>query len=219
MDSVADFAQAGRRAGSLMVLLPGACHGPNDFIAAGFVEAVRQRDFAIDIVMPVLEFEHVAQESAVDELYEDILAPAARHYRDLWLAGISIGGYVAMACAQRHPHLARGLLLIAPYPGNRVTTNEIRDAGGLAAWSPAELAEHDTERRNWHWLKTLAETKPEVHLAYGNDDRFALSHAMMAAVLPPSHVLQTPGGHDWPAWRRLWDQFLDSRFKVCDEQR
>jgi pimeloyl-ACP methyl ester carboxylesterase len=219
VDSVADFAWPGDRADSLMVLLPGACHGPQDFIAAGFVEAVRRRGLAMDLVMPVLEFAHVAGEHAVDELHADILEPMAAHYRDLWLAGISIGGYVAMSCARRYPHLARGLLLIAPYPGNRMTTNEVRDAGGLANWSPVGLAENDTERRNWHWLQTRPTADPEVYLAYGSEDRFAASHAMMAQALPASRGLQVSGGHDWPAWRQLWERFLDQRFGGRDAAR
>ena len=206
MDSVADFAQAGRRVDSLMVLLPGACHGPDDFIAAGFVEAVRQRDLAMDIAMPVLGFDHVAQESAVNELYDDILAPAARHYRDLWLAGISIGGYVAMACAQRHPHLTRGLLLIAPYPGSRDVLREIDAAGGLARWRPASPDECDLEREPGQWLGTRGRWLP-VHMAFGRDDRFAEGQRRMAAAVDPSHVHERDGGHDWPAWRAAWSEF------------
>ena len=211
MDSVADFATPGRHADILMLLLPGACHGPRDFVEAGFVSAVRERGLSMDIVMAALEFEHVADASGIDRVYADILAPLRARYREIWLAGISIGGYVAMACAQRYAGLAHGLLLLAPYPGNRVTTNEIRAAGGLAAWSPAELAEDDIERRNWHWLKTHA-GPPEIFLAYGEDDRFAGSHGMMAEALPRSHVLQVPGDHVWPVWGRLWDDFLDRRF-------
>lgn len=219
MDSVTDFASPGQRADVLMLLLPGACHGPRDFIEAGFVSSVRERGLSMDIVMAVLAFEHVADASAADQLHADLLAPVRADYREIWLAGISIGGYVAMACAQRHADIADGLLLIAPYPGNRMTTNEIRAAGGLAAWSPAHVAEDDTERCNWRWLKTRSMGRPEVHLAYGCADRFADSHAMMAETLPPSQVLRTPGDHVWPVWRRLWDDFLDRRFGAQHRQR
>jgi hypothetical protein len=47
---------------------------------------------------------------------------------------------------------------------------------------------------------------------YGHDDRFAASHRLMAAALAPASVDVVPGGHDWPAWRRLWENFLDTRF-------
>lgn len=211
MDSVADFASPGEHADILMLLLPGACHGPRDFVDAGFVSTVRERGLPVDIVMAALEFEHVADASGMDRLYADILAPLRARYREIWLAGISIGGYVAMACAQRYAGLAHGLLLLAPYPGNRMTTNEIRAAGGLAAWTPNGRVEDDIERRNWHWLKTHV-GPPELFLAYGENDRFADSHAMMAEALPPSHVLHVPGEHVWPVWRRLWDDFLDRRF-------
>jgi enterochelin esterase-like enzyme len=34
----------------------------------------------------------------------------------------------------------------------------------------------------------------------------------MATALPPENVDVVPGGHEWPAWRQLWENFLDSRF-------
>jgi len=50
-----------------------------------------------------------------------------------------------------------------------------------------------------------------VHLGFGSEDRFADGHRMLAAALPPEMVQVVPGGHDWPVWRQLWDNFLDTR--------
>ena len=54
MDSVADFANPGRHADILMLLLPGACHGPRDFFEAVFFSAVRERGLSMYIVMAAL---------------------------------------------------------------------------------------------------------------------------------------------------------------------
>lgn len=226
MNHVANYAVAGQCADTLMILLPGAQHGPQDFMAAGFVSAVRERDLSMDILMAELAFSQVADLSAMHALHADIIEPAqAKAYRHIWLTGISIGGYVAMAYAQHYPDALHGMLLIAPYPGNRMTTNSIIAAGGIAAWAPAMIAPEDIEQRNWQWLKaeqTIAQQKTaeqtressqvEVHLAYGEHDRFAASHAMMAELLPPDHVAHIAGDHVWPVWHNLWCNFLDRRF-------
>jgi enterochelin esterase-like enzyme len=34
----------------------------------------------------------------------------------------------------------------------------------------------------------------------------------MAAALASDSVDVVSGGHEWPAWRRLWENFLDMRF-------
>jgi hypothetical protein len=34
----------------------------------------------------------------------------------------------------------------------------------------------------------------------------------LAAALPADSVDVIDGGHEWSAWARLWENFLDSRF-------
>lgn len=212
MRCVTDLAIAGQRAPVLMVLLPGALHGPEDFIAAGFVSAVRERALPLDIALAEMDFQEVASETAVHDLNTVLDSLQARDYAEVWLAGISIGGYVSMAYTRHYPEDLHGLLLIAPYPGNRMTTGEIHAAGGLANWSPVDIDAADTERLNWLWLKRESRSH-EVHLAYGREDRFAVSHAMMAQALPPARVDSVSGGHDWAAWHALWCKFLDRRWR------
>ena len=47
-----------------------------------------------------------------------------------------------------------------------------------------------------------------MHLGYGRDDRFADAHRVFAGLLPAARVASTPGGHDWPAWSALWQDWL-----------
>lgn len=218
MRSLAHFAQPGRQAETLTILLPGALHGPEDFMREGFVDAVRNRGIDMDLLLAELQFDHVAGEQALPQLHASLIEPSlAAGYRHIWLVGISIGGYVAMGYADQYPGCVEGLFLMAPYPGNRMTTNEIAAAGGILSWQPGDLAEDDTERRNWRWLQSHEKSSIEVHLGYGTEDRFAPGHEMMAEALPTWHVDHIPGGHDWPAWRDLWHRFLDRRFGGRDE--
>jgi len=211
MRYISDLAQPGKTADTLLILLPGAYQQPEDFIDAGFVNAVRERQLAVDLILAELSFSHIADQSALPEIDASLVQPAiTAGYPNIWLAGISIGGYVAMAYARRYPGLA-GLLLLAPYPGNRMTTGEIAFAGGLQAWRPDTIKDDDTERSNWHWLKTHA-ADIEIHLGYGKDDRFAEGIAMMEPALPSSRVDKISGEHIWPVWLELWQNFLDRRF-------
>lgn len=213
------LAQPGQYADTLVILLPGAYQQPEDFIKEGFVQAVRQRQLGIDLIMAELSFSHIADQSALSEIHSNLIQPAiAAGYQNIWLAGISVGGYVAMAYAGRYPRQLAGLLLLAPYLGNRMTTGEIAVAGGIQLWTPDAISDEDTERLNWHWLKIHAnaadtEVCPiEVHLSYGEDDRFAESYLMMAQALPAARVDKIPGDHVWPVWQQLWHNFLDRRF-------
>ena len=212
MRHLTDWANDGQRADTLFIMLPGALQGPEDFVREGFIRAVRERGLPLDLIMAELSFEQVAEFSALPDMHSHLIEPAqTAGYRHIWLAGISIGGYIAMAYAQRYPGWLAGMLLLAPYPGNRMTTGEISAAGGIHRWTPDSLAPDDAERGNWHWLKIHA-AELEVHLSYSADDRFANGHAMMAAALPPEQVTSIAGGHEWPVWQQLWQQFLDHRF-------
>ncbi|MEY3295430.1 MAG: hypothetical protein RLZZ451_1478, partial [Pseudomonadota bacterium] len=31
---------------------------------------------------------------------------------------------------------------------------------------------------------------------------------LLSPLLPADHVATRPGGHDWPVWRALWDDWL-----------
>ena len=159
-----------------------------------------------------LPFNQVADDSILAEIHNSQVQPALTAcYQQIWLAGISIGGYVAMAYADHYPDQLSGMFLLAPYPSNRMTTDEIISAGGIHAWMPAPIAAEDTERRIWFWLKNHAGSMP-IHLGYGLDDRFAPGGMMMAQALPHANLDSLPGGHDWPVWQKLWQNFLDRQF-------
>jgi pimeloyl-ACP methyl ester carboxylesterase len=195
-----------------MVWLPGAYHVAQDFVAAGFPQAVGARRLALDLVFVDLELEHVGDRSALQRLRSDLVLPARAAGVSIWLGGISLGGLFALGYAASFPDEVDGLCLLAPYLGNRILTAEIAQAPGLAAWQPGELAETDEERRIWRYLKTRRADSNSLYLGFGQGDRFSAAHELLAATLPADSVDVIGGGHEWSTWIRLWENFLDSRF-------
>ena len=207
-----DRACAGTQAPVLLVLLPGANMAPAELEREGFVAAVRERRLAVDVAIADANLAYVYNGSVLQHLHADVIAPArAAGYRRIWLAGISLGAYVAMAYAQQHPGEIEGLLLTAPYLGRRPLVQAIVDAGGPAAWrrSAQPRDDSDIDHALWMWLSALPTSAPPLWLGYGREDRFAESHRLLAGLLPAARVSSAPGGHDWPPWRALWAQWLD----------
>jgi pimeloyl-ACP methyl ester carboxylesterase len=199
-------------ASSCMVWLPGAYHAAQDFVTAGFAQAVRARQISLDLIFIDMELEHVGDRSALQKLHSDIVSPARAAGISVWLGGISLGGLFALDYAASHPDEVDGLCLLAPYLGSRILTNEIACAPGLAAWQPDELAEADEQRRVWRYIKNRRAGSPPLYLGFGREDRFSAAHELLAATLPADSVDVIPGGHEWPIWSSLWENFLDSRF-------
>lgn len=195
----------------LIVLLTGTYSEPEDFVREGFPAAVRSRGIAAEIAMSGTRAAEVADGSMVAALHDDVIGPArARGRRRVWLAGISLGGLVALAYAARHEPDVEGLVLLSPYPGTREVLREIDDAGGLASWRPEIPADGDLEREAWSWLARRG-ANPPVHLYHGTRDRFADGQRRMAGALANRHARTIDGGHDWPAWREAWSLFLDAQ--------
>jgi pimeloyl-ACP methyl ester carboxylesterase len=211
MRSIFCAAVAGARAPTQMIWLPGAYHSAQDFLNAGFVRAAELRSAPLDLRFVDLEMQHLDDRDAFLRLRSEIVLPARDSGAAIWLAGISLGGLVALDYASTHPGELDGLCLLAPYLGNRMLTNEIA-ASGLAGWQPGELVESDAERRIWRYIKSRADSWPLL-LGYGKSDRFSAAHDVLGAALPTEWVEVVAGGHEWSTWLKLWENFLDSHFK------
>jgi hypothetical protein len=208
---VLDAARPGHDAPLQVVMLPAAYSVPEDFVAHGFVSAVRERQLDVDLVFAGLQLQHVNDRAVVERLREEIIRPARARGCAVWLGGISLGGYHALCCAEScHAELA-GLCVLAPYLGSHLVTGEIVRAGGIDNWHPGELAADDDERRVWRFIASLRSGSLAVHLGLGREDRFADRHRLMAAALAAADVDVVPGTHDWPTWLRLWERFLDAK--------
>jgi pimeloyl-ACP methyl ester carboxylesterase len=215
MRVIAEPAQHGRVAATRVVLLPAAYAAPEDFLRAGFVTAVRERNLAIDLVFVEPQLPHLTDRTILQQLRRELLLPAREQgCRALWLGGVSLGGFAALACAQRHPRDIDGLCLLAPYLGSHLVTGEISRANGLRHWTAGEVADHDEERRIWRFIQRQSAHPARLHLGFGREDRFADAQRLMAAALAPESLDVVPGGHEWPVWRHLWENFLSIRFSA-----
>ena len=195
---------------TLLVMLPGAYSTPDEFVQEGFVDALRQRRVRADVVIAGAKVDHYVEGKVLDRLHDELIAPArARGVQQVWLLGISLGGLFAMAYAARHPGQVSGVLALAPYLGRRTLLTEVVQAGGPAAWAAGRAAQADDglEHEVWAWIGR-GQAAATLQLGYGRDDRFADAHRLLAAHLPAAQVFDTPGGHDWPVWRQLWQQWL-----------
>lgn len=200
------------KAPTQMIWLPGAYHSAQDFVTEGFARAAVQRRIPLDLRFVDLEMQHLDDRDVFQRLRSELVLPARDSGAAVWLAGISLGGLVALDYASAHVGELDGLCLLAPYLGNRMLINEIAAASGLSGWQPGEFAESDTERRIWRYIKTGVDSRP-LFLGYGKSDRFSAAHDMLAAALPAEWVEVVAGGHQWGTWLRLWESFLDSHFK------
>ncbi len=147
----------------------------------------------------------------VDRLREDVIGPARQHYDRIWLVGISIGGTGSLLYASQHPEDLAGVAVFAPYLGEDAVIDEVAAAGSLAAWqAPKILAPDDFQHRLWIWLQS---TKKEparfpLYIGWGEKDSFARANGLLARELPKEHIFTAPGGHEWKAWKALWEQFV-----------
>lgn len=211
MRVLSEPALPGAIAATRVLLLPGAYNGPEDFVQADFVTEVRRRALPLDLVMAEINLQHLTDRTILRRIRHELVLPArAQGCRSIWICGISLGGFIALAYADRYVGEIDGLCLLAPYLGNQIVTGEIARAQGLASWQPGELAADDDERRVWRFIQSHRSQPTSLHLGYGEQDRFAASHRMMAAALESANVQVVPGGHDWSAWRPLWSRFLEN---------
>jgi pimeloyl-ACP methyl ester carboxylesterase len=197
---------------TLIIFLPGIGDVAEDFERRGFVHELRRVGIAADAVAVDAHYGYYAKRVIFERITEDVIASAhAAGYEDIWLVGASLGGFGAASYAARHVSHVSGVLLLAPYLGDKPLINEIAQAGGLNQWDPGHVAESDFQRRLWAWFKQhFSEAGPAlpIYIGYGAGDMFARANALLADALPNDRVFAIPGRHDWHTWKKIWRMFL-----------
>jgi pimeloyl-ACP methyl ester carboxylesterase len=212
INTIYDGAGSPNNRSTLLIMLPGATQKPQDFIAHGFVAALRERNLPVTVAIADAHAGYYLEHSVVQRLRADVLEPAqAQSYRATWLLGISLGGLGALLYAREHARDLAGVIVLAPYLGVAGLMAEVQRAGGLDAWRPDEIMPNDDERRVLAWLRTYCPSKCRlpIYLAYGEQDRFVQASVLLKQRLPSSRVVSMSGGHDWTTWRGLWLKLLD----------
>jgi pimeloyl-ACP methyl ester carboxylesterase len=201
---------APKAASDLILMLPGAYTRASHFVEAGFARArdalAPHADLAvIDLDPAAAGFGHIAR------VLGEQIAQAARaaRYDQIWLGGVSLGGMLVLDYLAREPASIAGVCLLAPYPGTRITHQELRAAGGARAWAEREESRRssDPEVRGWSALLRRPAGFP-IYFGYGRDDRFAAGMRLFADALPAASIDALDGAHDWGVWGLLWRRFL-----------
>jgi len=214
-----EYANPSGPAKCLFVFLPGMGDRAEAFEKQGFVTIVRANHLSADIRATDATFGYYMRGTFLDRLAADVIAPAkARGYKEIWIAGPSMGGFGSLFYTHAHTADISGVLAIAPFLGDRDVIEEITAAGGLKNWKAPPRAEpmnrDNYQREMWRWLQAVTqgnETAPPIYLGYGDKDKLGPADSLLRAELPPSHVFMTEGAHEWGAWRRVLNDFFQSR--------
>jgi hypothetical protein len=191
----------------LVVVLPGRGDDLDSLTRRGIGRIVHNQWPDADVLLTGLTLPFYRQGRAVQRLHEEILRPArARHYDQVWLAGISLGGLGALMYDRAYPDGVDGMLLVSPYLGDTPIYREIRAAGGLARWQPgpAQRVTPETYQRElWRHIRDRRDGpgRASVWLAYGDRERFRERIALLATQLPPEQVFELSGHHNWTLWK------------------
>jgi pimeloyl-ACP methyl ester carboxylesterase len=201
----------------LVVFLPGVADRASTFREAGFVDELRTRDLSVDAVAADATVGYYLRGVEAPVLERDVVsrAAAAGHYEQVWMVGVSMGGFGALHYAASFPARLDGVLVLAPHLGEESALQDIRDAGGLRAWQPPEplrIKRTDFTFDTWRYWRARAVDHapgPELYVGFGSSDMVTGRPGLLAAVLPATHVFEEAGNHSWTTWRKLWARFLD----------
>lgn len=200
----------------LVIFLPGRGDTPEHFVRNGFPDDLRKAGSQCATMGVDAHMGYFVERSIGERLREDVIAPAkAKGFEEIWLVGISLGGFGSLLYTKDHPGEISGIVALAPFLGDRKLIGEIVAAGGADSWRPVETPRKKNFIAFWDWLRGYRAPDadhPPLFLAYGRGDRFAKANGLLAEMLPADHVFQVEGGHTWRTWRRAWDAFLESEY-------
>lgn len=192
----------------LVVFLPGRGDDLAGLGKSGIAQIIQREWPDADVELAGLTMAYYTDGQSTRRLHDEVMVPALkRGYREIWLAGTSLGGMGALTYSRDYPGEIYGMLLLAPYLGDGSITREIVKAGGLAQWNPGPpetLSPQTWQRELWRYLKSWsgdpARTR-HVWLAYGDHDRLRPEIELLSPVLRRTHVFVLPGGHSWDVWK------------------
>ena len=207
--------RAPREAARLVVVLPGRGDDLQRLIDSGIAAAVQSAWPDADVILAGLTPAYYEDGRASQRLHDEVIAPARRNgYREIWLAGASMGGMGTLMYADAYPGDVDGMVLLAPYVGDKPMMDEIYNAGGLARWNPGPrqpLNGATWQRELWRYLQTWgheSEQARDVWLAYGDTDRIAKAMPFLEPLLRPEQILVRSGGHTWKVWTPAMQEIL-----------
>src|SRR5262249_18721369 len=139
IDCVMHAAPCGGDARILLVMLPGYGMARDDFAHHGFIAALHERAWPVDVIAARPAVDLYLDGSIGERLRADVVRPARRAASRLWFLGVSLGALGALLYAQRHHGEVAGAILLAPFLGSPGLIAEVAAAGGLERWEPGAV--------------------------------------------------------------------------------
>lgn len=197
---------------NLLVLLRGLGADHTVFAEEGVIDEIRNRELPFDVIAPDVHYGYYESQTFELRLKEDIIDPARKKgYKQIWLAGFSMGGLGCLLYLRSHPKDVDGVMLVSPFLGWSSIRREIRRAGGVPAWQNTSDDPADWQRMIWSWIKRYdpAASVP-IWLGYGNNDILtADGPQLLATMLPAERVFSVPGNHTISTFKTIFLRHLD----------
>ncbi|MDF1581017.1 MAG: alpha/beta fold hydrolase [Desulfuromonadales bacterium] len=198
----------------LLIILRGIGGSIDDFEKHGLIDEVRARKLPFDVIIPDAHFGYYKSETLEERLKRDIIDPAkARGYRQVWLAGFSMGGMGSLFYLRKYAEDIDGVLLVSPFMGWGSIHKEIQKAGGIGVWGPEQSKLDDWQRTIWSWVHDYTRHSaeyPPIYLGFGdNDSLTGKGPQLLSEAFAPSHVFTLPGDHDYPTFKAIWTEHLN----------
>jgi len=198
---------------TLIVFLPGRGDSVERFREEGFIAVAKAAGVDADMIGAEAHIGYYLERKFLARLREDVILPAKRRgYREIWLVGISLGGFGSIWYDIEHPDEVTGVVALSPYLGEQDMVDEVGEAGGLAKWNLSPDENIGEQQKIWVGLKSYLLKKKStgrLFLAFGQEDGFAKANRMLADILPSGQSFTADGGHDWPTWKFLWGEILE----------
>ncbi len=198
---------------NLLIILRGRGGSHHDFEKNGIIEEVRKRNLPFDIVVPAAHFGYYRTETLPERLKHDIIDPArAKGYRNIWLAGFSMGGLGSLFTIRSYPNAVNGVILVSPFLGWSSILNQVDEAGGVSHWSMPKEKEGQWQYDIWAWIRdydTAKDRYPEIFLGFAADDSMTgngpilLSHSLKS-----ENHFSVPGNHDYETFKVIWRRHM-----------
>lgn len=194
---------------NLLILLRGRGGSHRDFAKHGIIDEVRKRNLPFDIVAPAAHFGYYRTETLPERLKQDIIDPArAMGYRNIWLAGFSMGGLGSLFTIRSYPNDIDGVILISPFLGSGSILEEIKTSGGVGNWFLPIEKSHKWQYTIWGWIKeyeTDKDSYPEIYLGFGDDDSMTgEGPILLSQSLDQNKHFSVPGNHNYKTFKEIW---------------
>ena len=200
----------------LIIFLPGRGDDMGAFEHSGFIDTLHQSSRkAADSIVVDAHLGYYLDDSLPERIHQDVLLPfRQRGYKRFIIVGISLGGYGALWINHKYSNLISGMVLIAPYLGEKSLIEQIEAEGGVHSWR--QQLDHDPGRdeKVWVWIDDMGGSdsmdNQSLILAIGLEDSYLGATELLADSYSSSQLFKHSGGHNWKTWRPLWSEITKS---------